>query len=159
MRLALREALDHLPAIDGGPFAACLVRGETVLAVAHNTVLKENDPSCHAEINAIRLASRRLGTYALSGCAIYSTAEPCPMCFAAIHRARLDHLVYGTAIADVAALGFNELTIGNEQLKAAGRIPVIIHPGFLVEEGRDLLQQCLATPRPTDLLGNAVSIS
>lgn len=146
MRLALREALDHLPAIDGGPFGACLVRGETVLAVAHNTVLKENDPSCHAEINAIRLASRRLGAYDLSGCAIYSTTEPCPMCFAAIHWARIDHLVYGTAIADVAALGFNELTISNEQLKAVGRSPVIIYPGFLVEECRDLLQQWLATP-------------
>jgi guanine deaminase len=146
MRLALREALDHLPAIDGGPFGACIVRGEEVLAVAHNTVLKENDPTCHAEINAIRLASRHLGTYDLSGAAIYSTTEPCPMCFAAIHWARIAHLVYGTPIADVAALGFNELTIGNEQLKAAGRSPVIIYPGFQLEECRDLLQQWLATP-------------
>ena len=146
MRLALREAMDHLAAIDGGPFGACIMRGEAVLAVAHNTVLKENDPSCHAEINAIRLASRRLGTYDLSGCDIYSTTEPCPMCFAAIHWARITHLVYGTAIADVAALGFNELTISNEQMQAAGRSPVIIYPEFLVEECRDLLQQWLATP-------------
>jgi guanine deaminase len=146
MRLALREALDQLPAIDGGPFGACIVQGEEILAVAHNTVLKENDPTCHAEITAIRLASRRLGTYDLSGAAIYSTTEPCPMCFAAIHWARIAHLVYGTAIADVAALGFNELTIGNEQLRVAGRSPVSIYPGFLVEECRDLLQQWLATP-------------
>lgn len=146
MRLGLREALDHLAAIEGGPFGACIVRGEEVLAVAHNTVLKENDPSCHAEVNAIRLASRRLGTYDLSGCDIYSTTEPCPMCFAAIHWARLGHLVYGTAIADVAALGFNELTISNEQLKAAGKSPVVIHPDFLAEECRELLQQWLTTP-------------
>jgi tRNA(Arg) A34 adenosine deaminase TadA len=146
MRLALREALEHLEAIDGGPFGACLVRGEEVLALTHNTVLKENDPSCHAEINAIRLASRRLGTYDLSGAAIYSTTEPCPMCFAAIHWARIDRLVYGTSIADVAALGFNELTISNEQMKTAGRSPIIIYPGFLVEECRALLQQWLATP-------------
>ncbi len=146
MRLALREALDHLAAIDGGPFGACIVKGETVLAVAHNTVLKENDPTCHAEINAIGLASRVLKTYDLSGCAIYSTTEPCPMCFAAIHWARIAHLVYGTAIADVAALGFNELTISNEQLKATGRSPVNIYPGFLGEECRELLTQWLATP-------------
>ncbi|MCL4503779.1 MAG: nucleoside deaminase [Deltaproteobacteria bacterium] len=146
MRLALREAREHLAAIDGGPFGACIVRGEEVLAVAHNTVLKENDPTCHAEITAIRLASRRLGNYDLSGCVIYSTTEPCPMCFAAIHWACLAHLVYGTAISDVAALGFNELTISNEQMRAAGRSPVNIYPGFLVEECRDLLRQWLATP-------------
>ncbi len=146
MRLALWEALDHLPDIDGGPFGVCLVRGKKVLAVTHNTVLKENDSTCHAEVNAIRLVCRRLGSYDLSGTAIYSTTEPCPMCFAAIHWARIGHLVYGTAIADVAALGFHEMTIGNEQMKAVGRSPVIIHPGFLVEECRDLLQQWLATP-------------
>ncbi len=146
MRLALRRALDHLPAIDGGPFGACIVRGPDVLAVTHNTVLKENDPTCHAEVNAIRLARRRLGTYDLSGCVIYSTTEPCPMCFAAIHWARLERLVYGTAVADVAALGFNELTISNEQLKALGASPVIIYPHFLEPECRDLLQQWLATP-------------
>jgi len=146
MRLAIKEALDHLAAIEGGPFGACLVRGEEVLAVAHNTVLKENDPSCHAEVNAIRLASRRLGTYDLSGCSIYSTTEPCPMCYAAIHWARLDHLVYGTPIAAVAALGFHELTISNEQMKAMGQSPVVIFPNFLEPECRNLLQQWLATP-------------
>jgi len=146
LRLALREAREHLAAIDGGPFGACIARGKEVLAVAHNTVLKENDPTCHAEITAIRLASRRLGTYDLSGCIIYSTTEPCPMCFAAIHWACLTNLVYGTAINDVAALGFNELIISNEQMKIAGRSPVNIYPGFLVEECRDLLQQWLVTP-------------
>ena len=146
MRLALKEARDHLAALEGGPFGACLVKGDEVLALAHNTVLLENDPTCHAEINAIRLACRRLGSYELSGAAIYSTTEPCPMCFAAIHWAKIGHLVYGTPIAAVAALGFNELTLTNEQMKAAGQSPVIIHPQFLVAEGRELLQQWLAVP-------------
>lgn len=146
MRLALREARDHLAAIDGGPFGACLVQGQEVLAVAHNTVLKENDPTRHAEVEAIRQACLRLGTYDLSGCVIYSTTEPCPMCFAAIHWARIGRIVYGTTVADVAALGFNELTISNARLKVLGASPVIIYPHFLEPECRDLLQQWLATP-------------
>lgn len=146
MRLALREARAHLAAVEGGPFAACIVMDGEALAVAHNTVLLKNDPSCHAEINAIRLACRRLGSYDLSGAAIYSTTEPCPMCFAAIHWANISHLVYGTAIAEVAALGFNELTITNEQMQAAGQSPVVIHPHFLVAECRELLQEWLAVP-------------
>ncbi len=113
MRRALDEARAHLPAIDGGPFGACLVRGDEVLAVAHNTVLKDLDPTCHGEITAIRLAALKLQSYDLSGCEIYSTTEPCPMCFAAIHWARLGRVIYGTAIGEVAQLGFNELTIGS----------------------------------------------
>lgn len=146
MRLALREALDYLKAVEGGPFGACIVKGQEVLAIGHSTVLKDNDPTCHAEMNAIRRACRRLGSYDLSGAAIYSTTEPCPMCFAAIHWAKISRLVYGTSIADVAALGFNELTIGNEQMQAAGRSPVAIYPHFLVDKCRQLLQQWLATP-------------
>ncbi len=146
MRRAIQEAAGHLQEVEGGPFGACLVRQGAVLAVAHNTVLRDNDPTCHAEINAIRLAARQLNTYDLSGCDLYSTTEPCPMCFAAIHWARLDNLVYGTAIREVAALGFNELLIGNRQLKDLGGSPVAIYPGFLLEECRELLQQWLQVP-------------
>ncbi len=146
MRLAIREAREHLAAVEGGPFGACIVRGREVLGLSHSTVLKENDPSCHAEVNAIRLACRRLGSYDLSGAAIYSTTEPCPMCFSAIHWARISHLVYGTAIADVAALGFNELTIGSEEMRAAGQSPVNIYPDFLAGECRELLRQWLDIP-------------
>jgi tRNA(Arg) A34 adenosine deaminase TadA len=146
MRRALDEALENLPAMDGGPFGACLVRGGEVLAVAHNTVLKDLDPTCHAETTAIRLAVRRLRTYDLSGCEIYSTTEPCPMCFAAIHWARLGRVIYGTAIGEVAQLGFNELTIGSRQMQALGRSPVVIYSGFLVDECRQLLAQWTRTP-------------
>jgi guanine deaminase len=146
MRRALDEARENLPAMAGGPFGACLVRGDEVLAVAHNTVLKDLDPTCHAETTAIRLAARRLQSYDLSGCEIYSTTEPCPMCFAAIHWARIGRVIYGTAIGEVAQLGFNELTLGARQMQALGRSPVVIYPGFLADECRQLLAQWARLP-------------
>ena len=146
MRRALDEARAHLAEIDGGPFGACLVRGDEVLAVAHNTVLRDLDPTCHAETTAIRLAALKLQSYDLSGCEIYSTTEPCPMCFAAIHWARLSRIIYGTAIGEVAQLGFNELTIGARQMQALGRSPVAIYPGFLVEDCRQLLAEWARLP-------------
>lgn len=141
MRRAIAETRAHLPALDGGPFGACLVRGDEVLAVAHNTVLKDLDPTCHAETTAIRLAARKLRNYDLSGCDLYSTTEPCPMCFAAIHWARIGRLIYGTAIAEVARLGFNELTLGSRQMQDLGRSRVAIYPGFLADECRQLLDE------------------
>jgi guanine deaminase len=146
MRRAINEALAHLPAMEGGPFGVCLVRGDEVLAVAHNTVLKERDPTCHGEMNAIRLAARKLKSYDLSGCEIYSTTEPCPMCFAAIHWARIGRVIYGTAIDAVARLGFNEMTIGSGQMQVLGRSPVAIYPDFLVDECRQLLTQWAKIP-------------
>ena len=139
MRRAIAEALAHLAELAGGPFGACLVQGDEVLAVAHNTVLKDRDPTCHAEMNAIRLAAAKLQTYDLSGCEIYTTTEPCPMCFAAIHWARFERVIYGTTIQEVARLGFNELTIGIRQLQGLGRSPVAIYPAFLLAECRQLL--------------------
>jgi guanine deaminase len=146
MRRALDEARAHLAAMDGGPFGACLVRGDEVLAAAHNTVLRDLDPTCHAETTAIRLAALKLQSYDLSGCEIYSTTEPCPMCFAAIHWARLGRVIYGTAIGEVAQLGFNELTIGSRQMQALGRSPVVIYSGFLVDECRRLLTDWARLP-------------
>ena len=146
MRRAIVEARAHLPGMDGGPFGACLVRNDEVLAVAHNTVLKELDPTCHGETNAIRLAARKLKNYDLSGCDIYSTTEPCPMCFAAIHWARIGRLIYGTAISEVAQLGFNELSLDSRQMQTLGRSPVVIYPGFLADECRQLLAEWARLP-------------
>jgi guanine deaminase len=146
MRRAIDEALENLPAMDGGPFGVCLVRGDEVLAVGHNTVLKDHDPTCHGEMNAIRLAARKLESYDLSGCEIYSTTEPCPMCFAAIHWARIGRVIYGTAIGEVALLGFNELTIGSRRMQTLGRSPVALYPGFLADECRQLLAEWARLP-------------
>ncbi|MFH1665403.1 MAG: deaminase, partial [Candidatus Omnitrophota bacterium] len=80
------------------------------------------------------------GTYDLSGCEIYSTTEPCPMCFSAIHWARIHKLIYGTSIDDVRKLGFNELTIPAARMKREGGSPVKMEPGFMRAECEQLLK-------------------
>ena len=92
MRLAIQEARKNLKLTEGGPFGACIVKNGSVLAVARNTVLK-NDATCHAEMNAIRIASGKTETFDLSGSVIYSTSEPCLMCFGALHWARIGPIV------------------------------------------------------------------
>jgi len=108
----------------GGPFGAVIAKGDRVIAVASNTVLRSGDPTCHAEMNAIRLAAKALKSPFLDGLDVYSTTEPCPMCFSAIHWARLSRVFYTTTIADVRKLGFNELTVSNQQMKRLGKSPV-----------------------------------
>ena len=141
MRRALAEARGNLARPDGGPFGACIVRNGRVVAAARNTVLARRDPTCHAEVNAIRLVARKLGTHDLSGCRIFSTTEPCPMCFAAIHWAGIDEVVFGTRIADVARLGFRELTISNRTMRRLGDSEVRIVAGVLREECLGLLRE------------------
>lgn len=138
MRIAIANARYNLDIRAGGPFGACIVKDAEILAVARNTVLTQ-DATCHAEINAIRIASRLTMSYDLSGCVIYSTTEPCPMCFSAIHWAKIYKIVYGTSIQDVKTLGFNELDISNHSMKELGRSPVEIVGGFLLDECRQLL--------------------
>lgn len=145
MRRALAEARKNLARPDGGPFGACIVRDGQVLAAARNTVLRD-DATCHAEVNAIRKASRKLGTFDLSGCEIYSTTEPCPMCFGAIHWARIVTVIYGTGIRDASRAGFNELRIGNRRMRALGGSRVRLVPGFLREECLELFEAWQALP-------------
>ncbi len=111
MALALEEARAGIKKGDGGPFGAVIVQAGKIVSRAHNEVLKRNDPTAHAEILAIREASSILGSYDLSTCEIYSTSEPCPMCFAAIFWARIKRLVYGTTREDVAEIGFDDSLI------------------------------------------------
>ena len=139
MALAIKEARKNLLDMHGGPFGACIVKNGRVIAVARNTVLN-NDATCHAEINAIRLASQKLRTFDLSACEIYSTTEPCPMCFSAIHWSKISKIYYGTTIADVAKRGFNELAISNTLLKKLGRSKVTIIKPVARKECLALLQ-------------------
>ncbi|HTY44681.1 MAG TPA: nucleoside deaminase [Patescibacteria group bacterium] len=146
MRLAIREAGKNVRRGScGGPFGACIVKEGRVLTVARNAVLK-NDASAHAEINAIRAACRKLKTFDLSGCTIYSTTEPCPMCFAAIHWARIRSVIYGTSISDVKKRGFNELDISCAEMKARGKSRVRIVAHFLKSECLRLLRDWDALP-------------
>ncbi len=149
MALAVREARKNLVRPDGGPFGACIVRDGRVVAVARNTVLR-HDATCHAEVNAIRKASRKLGAFDLSGCEIYSTAEPCPMCFGAIHWARIGTVYYGAGIRDAARAGFHELRISNARMKEIGRSRIRLVPDFMKDECLDLFRAWMALPQKTD---------
>lgn len=140
MLAAIEEARKGSSSGEGGPFGAVVARGEDLVSSAHNSVLRDNDPTMHAEIKAISQAARKLGTYDLSGCDIYTTTEPCPMCFAAIHWARIGRVIYGTDIKDVKELGFNELTIPVSEMKEKGSSPVEIDGGFMRDECEDLLK-------------------
>ncbi len=139
MQLAIQEARKNIMSMDGGPFGACIVKDDKVISVARNNVLR-SDATAHAEINAIRLASKQLQTYNLSGCVIYSTTEPCPMCFSAIHWSRIDMIIYGTSIQDVKKIGFNELCLSNSKMKMLGKAKMKIKSGFLLNECKILLE-------------------
>ena len=111
MKAAIEEARTGFNRDDGGPFGAIIVKDGVLIAQAHNEVLKTNDPTAHAEILAIRKACAHLKNYDLSDCEIYSTSEPCPMCFSAIHWSRLKKLYFGTTRDDVAVIGFDDSLI------------------------------------------------
>jgi len=111
MQAAIDEAFKGMKADEGGPFGAVVVRDGTIIARAHNEVLSTGDPTAHAEIQAIREAAKALGRFDLSGCEIYATCEPCPMCLGAVFWARIHRLYYGCSRADAASVGFSDKTI------------------------------------------------
>ena len=92
----------------GGPFGALVVRDGRVLGEASNRVVADADPTAHAEVGALRAAGRLLGTHDLSGCEVYSSCEPCPMCLAALYWARVERVWYAATRADAAAAGFDD---------------------------------------------------
>ena len=116
------------------PFGACIVRDGQIIAAAHNNVWEAKDITAHAEIVAIRDACRKLATVELSGCTIYATCEPCPMCLSACHWARIAKIVFGARIADAAEAGFREMPIANEKMKRLGKSKVQIVGDFLRED-------------------------
>jgi len=120
------------------PFGACIVKNGKMIACEHNVVWKTTDITAHAEVHALRTACKKLKTIDLTGCVIYSTCEPCPMCFAACHWANIDRIVFGAGIRDAKKAGFNELSISNSLMKSKGRSRVKIVEGLLQEECRDL---------------------
>ena len=94
--------------IDGGPFGAVIVKNGKIISKAHNTVIKSKDATAHAEINAIRKASEILGTHDLSGCILYTSAEPCPMCLSAIIWANIKEVYYANTKEDSGNIGFRD---------------------------------------------------
>lgn len=140
MEAALEEAYLGINEGHGGPFGAVVVKNGEIIGRAHNEVLKSNDPTQHAEIRAISEASGRTGTFDLSGCVIYSTNEPCPMCFSAIHWARIDKVYFGTGIEDVARRGFNEMMLACADIKESTSSEVRIEAGCMKAECEKLLK-------------------
>lgn len=138
MAVALEEAYYGSQNLEGGPFGCCIVSNAQIVARAHNRVLKDKDPTAHAEVNAIRKASQTLNRYDLSDCSIYTTTEPCPMCFSAIHWARIPLIIYGTEISEAKVLGFNELAINTEKLKSLSDSKVELVGKFMHQECREL---------------------
>ena len=108
MEIAINEARDGILNHDGGPFGAVVVKNNEVIASGHNHVLSSNDSTCHGEIDAIRKAESKLRTYDLSGCELYTTGEPCPMCLAAILWANIKKVYYGCRLNDNEKIGFRD---------------------------------------------------
>ncbi len=108
MREAVRLAVANVQAGRGGPFASLIVRNGAIIASGTNLVTSANDPTAHAEVVAIREACRMLGDFRLSGCELYTTCEPCPMCLGAIYWARLDRVVYAATRDDAVRAGFDD---------------------------------------------------
>ena len=98
----------------GGPFGAVIARDGEIIATGVNRVTANCDPTAHAEVSAIRAAAAKLGTFDLSGCEIYTSCEPCPMCLGAIYWAHLDRMYYGNNKNDAAAIGFDDSFIYEE---------------------------------------------
>lgn len=108
MQLAINEAYYGINHNHGGPFGAVIVKNNKIIAKGHNHVLSKNDPTCHGEIDAIRKACKKLKTHDLSGCILYTTAEPCPMCLCASMWSNIDKIYYGCNILDTEDIGFRD---------------------------------------------------
>ncbi|MFO7970018.1 MAG: nucleoside deaminase [Bacillota bacterium] len=109
MELAIIEAKKTMNKDLGGPFGALVINDKNeIISVASNTVLGDNDPTAHAEINAIRKATKKLGTHDLSGCTLYTTAYPCPMCLGAIIWSNIKKVYYGCIESDADEIGFRD---------------------------------------------------
>lgn len=121
MRIAIEKAEENVTSSFGGPFGAVVVKGGVIISACGNKVTSTNDPTAHAEVVAIREACKTLGTFDLTGCEIYASCEPCPMCLGAIMWARIDKLFYASDRNDASKAGFDdelfytELTLPTEK--------------------------------------------
>jgi guanine deaminase len=117
MQQAIALATENVTSGAGGPFGAVVVRDGVVIATGANRVTLNNDPTAHAEVMAIRAACQSLNTFQLTGCVVYTSCEPCPMCLAAIYWARCSAIFYGNTAADAAAIGFDDSFLYTEVKK------------------------------------------
>ena len=111
MKIAYDEAMKGSQNNEGGPFGAVISQAGRIIAQGHNEVLKNNDPTAHAEMVVIRRAAAALGRFDLSDCVLHTSCEPCPMCLSAIYWARIPTVYYGCTKEDAAAIGFDDKAI------------------------------------------------
>lgn len=127
LQMAIKLAEESVSSGKGGPFGAVIVKDGKVLAKANNTVTPSNDPTAHAEVNAIRKACKKLKDFELEGCTIYSSAEPCPMCLGAIYWARPKALYYAADREVAATAGFDDSFIYKEILLSNDKRKIETH--------------------------------
>ena len=114
MKVALQLSEQNVLESLGGPFGAVVVKDGKILAKSANMVTSTNDPTAHAEVSAIRMACKTMNTFDLSGCVIYTSCEPCPMCLSAVYWAKIDTIYYANTRQDAEDIGFNDKFIYDE---------------------------------------------
>ena len=115
MEIAVEEARKGIRAGHGGPFGSVIVKDGEVIGKGHNQVIINNDPTCHGEMMAIHAACKKLGAFDLTGCELYTTAEPCPMCAGAVRWANINRVYYGCNISDTDSIGFRDKQFYEEE--------------------------------------------
>lgn len=130
MRLAIAKAKEGIKK-DENPFGACIVKDNKIISCVYDKVFADKDISSHAEMLAIRGACRALDSYNLSGCVLYSTCEPCPMCFTFAHLVKISEIVFGISIRDGRKLGYLRDTFPARKMKNLLNSSINLYPGFL----------------------------
>jgi guanine deaminase len=141
MRHAVSRAHHGIENKHGGPFGACIVHDGKVVASGHNTVLRDSDPSAHAEMNAIRAACKAQESHVLEGCTLYTTAEPCPMCMAASYWARIERVVIGAPRELAAEFGFDDAFFYEELSKPHVERSIDHSLGVIPHEVREVFEK------------------
>lgn len=145
MRRAIALSRENLATQEGGPFGAVVVRDGRIVGEGRNQVVATNDPTAHAEIVAIRAATRALGTFDLSGCTIYASCEPCPMCLGAILWSRIARIYHACDRHDAKAIGFDDEAFYRAFLEAASERNVKAER-LLGDEGRAVFREWMSDP-------------
>jgi len=140
MQGAIEDAKLGLDYREGGPFGCVIVKGNKIIGRGHNTVLRDKNPTHHAEINAISDACKRLKTISLKGCVLYSTVEPCPMCLSAIHWAKIKSVVYGATIEDAKKEGFNEIQLSDKAFNKIAHLKIRLKGEVMQKESKELFK-------------------
>ena len=149
MREAIRLSIENVEQCKGGPFGAVIVKDGKIIAASVNQVTITNDPTAHAEVAAIREACKVLNTYELTGCEIYASCEPCPMCLGAIYWARIDKLYFANTKQDAAVINFDDQFIYEEIAKPVEQRQLFTRQ-FLREEALQAFQKWTQSVNKTE---------